>query len=203
MKRRFSAPWALSPLTPRVHYINLAERTDRNARVRNEMRRVGIPRTAIIRVDAEKRECREQGCIASHLVALEVSMREDAPFHFVVEYHFEWTCKPEQLASVCLGKVFRRRSGRANAGGGRVIQAEVEDGVPGLRRARSVQMTIAYFVRQRYHATLAHHFREILKVLENQLDENGEHARDQLWQDRQQRDHWALVWPPLCRRRAE
>lgn len=77
---------------PKVYYINLAHRIDRNKQLLEELKNINYPNEKIIRVDAIFDKLGSTGCGLSHIKAFELGLKteHDIDYIMVLEDDFRW-----------------------------------------------------------------------------------------------------------------
>lgn len=88
-----------SHILPKLYYINLRNRKDRQTHILGQLAKVDYPQSQIHRVDAIKHEDGATGCGLSHIKALELAQRtqkNDNDYVIVLEDDFTWIHNKEK-----------------------------------------------------------------------------------------------------------
>jgi hypothetical protein len=168
-------------------YINLASRTDRKAQVEKEILKVGgVP----IRIQAVKMRDGLQGCVRSHIRALEYGIDQGWDRFAVAEDDLEFIAECPEFPEC---DVFLPSTG--NFGRSVVPYDQTYHKV-----VRS-QTTTAYVIKRSYAFVLLNLFYEASIMLQRYPKQRHNFALDIMWTRLQPKDHWLTIHPPIARQR--
>ena len=189
-----------------LYYINLDRRPDRDAQVRREIAKLGLPPDRVVRVSAVDRpRFGALGCSLSHIECLERFMRLPPSFTrcIVLEDDFEFV---DPSPGDRLRRLFQ---------GGPTfdvcmlsmspveIDLRTEESLAGCARVRCAQTASGYLVGRHFVGTLLANFREGAALLEaTHYNHYDQYAIDQYWKSLQPGSAWYGFWPALGRQRA-
>ena len=177
-------------------YINLEERTDRNALIQDTLAQIKC--SSITRINAVKHSKGEIGVAYSHIKALETAKERGLSHVLIVEDDLEWISNNVQNAidslnhmsyDVCvLAPVFD-----LNCTANRVSEFFVTN--------TKCQTAAAYVCSNKYYDTLINKLKEsVLHLEEGHPPEL--YAIDQHWKGLQMKDNWLFAYPTLGKQRA-
>jgi GR25 family glycosyltransferase involved in LPS biosynthesis len=173
-------------------YINLTERTDRNAQVLEQLCLIGI--TEPIRFNAIRHKNGAVGCTQSHIECLKIAKENGWPYVIVVEDDILFL-NPNRFLNNCDALIREHPidswdvvliAGN-NAGPYKQLS-------PSCVRVSGCQTTTGYIVKSEYYDTLIDNFESGLKSLLN-VGVSFENAIDKYWFRLQRRDMWLLIVP--------
>ena len=173
--------------TPRVFdtlsavlYINLAERTDRKARILENLSAAGIDDARVQRVDAVKHNLGAIGCAKSHIKALEHVLASGYDNTLILEDDFVWDVSPEVVNRVLSAVLFDKEWSVCllACNGACEILSDYK------QRVIKCMTTSAYIIRKHYVPKLLGLWKDMLPSLEaNALPTTGsKFAIDITWQ---------------------
>jgi hypothetical protein len=169
-------------------YINLASRTDRKARVEEELRKIGgVP----IRIQAVKMRDGLQGCVRSHIRALEYGLEQGWDRFGVAEDDLEFTLPfPTDLPDC---DIFLPSTGRFDRS-----LIKYDDTYHKVLRS---QTTSSYVIKRSYVNVLLQVFYESMVMLQKYPKQRHKFALDIMWTRLQPKDHWLTIFPPIATQR--
>jgi len=184
----------------KIIYINLEDRTDRRQEIEQELKNANVPRYKILRLNAIRDSPGHIGCSKSHILALEMAIKNGWKNVLILEDDAMWNKfekgyeRLRQLVQehpdfdvITLGNVgatFDKDTGRL----------------------WNAQTTTAYLVNRSYYKVLHSNFEEGLKNLlitktmktnEERFPYEQKYCLDQYWKILQKKDKWYIVNPAL------
>ena len=184
----------------KIIYINLEDRTDRRQEIEKELKNAHVPPHKILRLNAIRDSPGHIGCSKSHILALEMAMKNGWKNVLILEDDAMWNKfekgyeRLRQLVQehpdfdvITLGNV----GATFDNDTGRLYDA---------------QTATAYLVNRSYYKVLHDNFEEGLKnlLITKTMKTNGErfpyeqkYCLDQYWKILQKKDKWYIVNPAL------
>ena len=190
-----------------IYYINLDHREDRRQEILEELHRMGVPDTKIVRISGHNRPGQgDWGCSLSHVETMRQFQASGLATGIILEDDFMFTCDLPTLNQtfaqwgdahlpydVCMLS--------ANVG-------QTEPGpYPGVQRVLDAQTTAGYMVNHHYAPTLLQNFQEgAQRIGESYQQGKGDHLQgpycvDQYWKRLQRGGQWFLFDPKVGRQR--
>ncbi len=180
-------------LLENVLYINLAERTDRNQHVLDELKKIGIQHPE--RINACKTRDGAVGCSMSHIKCLELAKERDYETVFICEDDITFT--DPQLFKTQMEK-FVESDYVADwdvliiSGNNAPPFTKLTDF---LARVHNIQTATGYIVRRHYYDKIINNFKEGLSHLLRNPTNKNMYACDMYWKILQQYDIWYFIIP--------
>ena len=173
-----------------VIYINLETRPDRNVRVLNELKKIGV--TEPERFKAIKLDNGALGCSMSHLKCMELAKQKDYDYVFICEDDIEFL--DHELFLLQLNKFLVsdiRWDVVLVAGNNMLPYKPINDN---CIQIYNCQTTTGYIVKKHYYDTLIKNYKEGIQNLIKNPD-NNEYKIDKHWFKLQRSDNWYLIIP--------
>lgn len=172
-------------------FINLEERTDRLEHVLGEFRKLNIQAT---RYNANKAASGAIGCSISHIKCLEIAKQNNWKYVFICEDDITFLEPETFLKNLTKFHEYDYDWDVVLAAG---------NNAPPYRKVNdcciqvhNCQTTTGYIVKNHYYDVLLENFRESLRNLLKNPENNHEYAIDMYWKRLQQRDRWYMIIPP-------
>jgi GR25 family glycosyltransferase involved in LPS biosynthesis len=173
-----------------VIYINLETRPDRNVRVLNELKKIGV--TEPERFKAIKLANGALGCSMSHLKCVELAKQKDYDYVLICEDDIEFL--DHELFLLQLNKFLVSDINWdvvLVAGNNMLPYKPINDT---CIQIYNCQTTTGYIVKKHYYDTLIKNYKEGIQNLIKNPD-NNEYKIDKHWFKLQRSDNWYLIIP--------
>lgn len=173
-----------------VIYINLETRPDRNVRVLNELKKIGV--TEPERFKAIKLDNGALGCSMSHLKCVELTKQKDYDYVLICEDDIEFL--DHELFLLQLNKFLVSDINWdvvLVAGNNMLPYKPINDT---CIQIYNCQTTTGYIVKKHYYDTLIKNYKEGIQNLIKNPD-NNEYKIDKHWFKLQRSDNWYLIIP--------
>ena len=181
----------------RILYINLPHRVDRNSRIINDLRNIGVKEDQIVRIEAHADPLNgHRGCAISHIKALTYAIEHDLENVLILEDDFVFT-KPQGEVQAYLSNFFNFVENRWDVFllGSNVIEYEQTEH-PFIKRVLCAQTTHAYLVNRHYFAILKKCFEFALSMMKDEIfffqTTENLHAIDHVWKILQPYGRWFI-----------
>jgi hypothetical protein len=183
-----------------VYYINLEHRTDRKDQVEEELSKLGVPESKIVRIDAVYNpEHGGLGCSASHIKAYQTFLQSPHTTCLILEDDFMFVKPPAEVRTfftklnnisydVCM------LSANENAPS---FRTELQPENPFLRKVMDAQTASAYCVHKSFAPTLLQTVQEGYALLKQHPSNKSEYMNDMYWKRLQPNATWYIATPVL------
>jgi GR25 family glycosyltransferase involved in LPS biosynthesis/CDP-glycerol glycerophosphotransferase (TagB/SpsB family) len=182
-------------IVDRVIFINLKTRKDRLTRITKQLKKLGVAKDKIVRLDAIKHEIGYIGCTQSHIAALELA--RDNGWEKVLILEDDFAFNETQANYDNLNRYFAALT-QINwqvaflaANYRRVTPLK---SVEYIVRANYAWCACAYMVNSRYYPTLIENYREALQA-QLQGGAQAHYALDVHWNNCMEQDLWLGIFP--------
>ena len=187
-----------------IYYINIDYRTDRKEHFLNEMKKMQVPESKIIRIPAVHLKDRgDLGCTKSHIRAMETFLKTNFQHYLVFEDDFEFDCTLETL-NTCFYNFFKNKIDYDVC----MLASNTIDTKPTkypfLRKIISAQTTSGFMVSRKFVPRLLENFIEGSVLIERSydteeksIDIQGKYNCDQWWKRLQPISKWYEFYPVL------
>lgn len=184
-----------------VYYINLEHRKDRKVHIESELRKMGVPETKVIRVDAVLNTTfGGLGCCASHIKAYELFQKSPHTKCLILEDDFMFTQSPYDVRhfftsiqdisyDVCMLS--------ANELIPTFSVSERLVNTPSLRKVYDAQTASAYCLNKSFAQTLRETVQEGYDLLSENLSMKYVYMNDMYWKRLQPSSSWYIATPVL------
>jgi GR25 family glycosyltransferase involved in LPS biosynthesis len=173
-----------------VIYINLETRPDRNVRVLNELKKIGVTKPE--RFKAIKLDNGALGCSMSYLKCIELAKQKDYDYVLICEDDIEFL--DHELFLLQLNKFLVSDINWdvvLIAGNNMLPYKPINDT---CIQIYNCQTTTGYIVKKHYYDTLIKNYKEGIQNLIKNPD-NNEYKIDKHWFKLQRSDNWYLIIP--------
>lgn len=182
-----------------IYYINLDFRKDRNDEFLEEMRKMNIPLSKIVRIDAVHNKTNGAiGCSMSHIKTIEEFINSGHNNCIVFEDDFQFS-QDETTSKKIIQQLFDEKvdfdicmlSGSMN-----IDEKNDKTKYDFLYKVSNAQTTSGYMVSKSFAPTLLSNFKEGCRLLqETSIDQ--QYAVDQYWKNLQPISKWYVFNPKL------
>lgn len=173
-------------------YINLAERQDRLAHVKQQLPLIGIKGE---RLDAIRMPHGHIGCTMSHIKCLELAIERNCDYALVCEDDITFTDPAKLLAILTSFLASGTDWDVLLLGGNNMTSRREVIGGTTYSKVTNCQTTTGYIVRKAYIQILLDNFRAGLAgLLANPVSRRA-HAIDMYWKRLQVKDRWYILQP--------
>lgn len=184
----------------KIIYINLEDRTDRRQEIEQELKNANVPAHKILRLNAIRDSPGHVGCSKSHILALEMAMKNGWKNVLILEDDAMWN-KFEKGYERLRQLVHQHPDFDVITLGNVGATFDNDTG-----RLWNAQTATAYLVNSPYYSTLHSNFEDGLKNLiitktmktnEERFPYEQKYCVDQYWKILQKKDKWYIVNPAL------
>jgi len=175
-----------------AYYINLAHREDRNQRVKQELKSVGLKYK---RFEAVESRNGRLGCALSHLSLIIMAKKMGLPYILICEDDicFKNTSFFKKQLQLFLKN---QQDWDVLLLGGNLIPPFTPI-TPHIIKVKHCQTTTGYIIKQHYYNILIQNIREGIKLLLQFPENHIEYAIDKYWLSLQKRDNWFMIFPQM------
>jgi glycosyl transferase family 25 len=174
-------------------FINLEERTDRLAHIKDEFQKLGIEGE---RMNAVKLASGAIGCTMSHIKCLELAKKRNLPYVFICEDDITFldieTFK-KSIQEFKESRYSKKWDVLIISGNNCPLYKKLSDS---FIQVYNCQTTTGYIVNNHYYDTLLANFKEGVKLLLQNPENKREYAIDIYWKRLQASDNWYMIIPP-------
>jgi hypothetical protein len=192
-----------------IYYINIDYRTDRKEHFLNEMKKMQVPESKLIRIPAVYLKGRgDLGCTKSHIIGMETFLKTDSQHYLIFEDDFEFDCTLDRLNktfydffqsnidyNVCMLASITTWGG---------LPESIPTEYPFLRKVVFAHTTSGFMVSRKSVPKLLENFIESSVLLERSYDteeksvaNQGKYNCDQWWKSLQPNSNWYEFYPLL------
>ena len=184
------------PVEFNVYYINIERRTDRKEHFLSEMRKLEIPDTRIIRVNAIEHKIGTLGCLQSHIKALKAALNDEYSCALICEDDFTFkhnTAEVKEILQNALQKCKIEWNVVLFATNGTSIPTECKF----LNKVNESITASGYLIKKTYIPTLLSLWEELYEKTKHYdtLPSREEHC-DVAW-NKLQHDKWYVTNPVI------
>jgi GR25 family glycosyltransferase involved in LPS biosynthesis len=184
-----------------IYYINLEHRTDRKEEFLNEMNRIGVAESKIVRIDAKHTGgFGILGCALSHMKALTIFLESNHKNCIIFEDDFTFTLDVN-FAQFILNKIFEEKVAFDIVMlAGNSIHEEITNHAF-LRKVIDAQTTSGYLITRDFAPKLLNVLSESAYLLHDWYVKTGEkkheYCLDIYWKKLQPENNWYICFPKL------
>jgi len=188
----------------KYYYINLPNRKDRKEQILNEMKKIGLPKEKIERINATHEKYNGHlGCVKSHINAVENAKKNNYETVVIFEDDFIFT-KDKDTIDNKLNEFLEKKGNdwdvlQIGASYKTVEDTDIDD----IKNVNSAMGPSGYIINNNFYDSLLDNFYESRDKLQKMTDEHllnskekifepGEIALDQHWQPLQEKSNWYL-----------
>ncbi|WP_455648566.1 glycosyltransferase family 25 protein [Kluyvera sp.] len=179
----------------KVIFINLDRRKDRRVRIVKHLKKIGVPKDKVFRLDAVEHSPGYIGCSLSHIAALEMAQQNKWQRVLILEDDFSFSETEENFENVNrYFKTLNNISWHVAFLAANYQQVTPLKSVDYLVRVDKAWCACAYIVNASYYDKLIHNYRSGVFAL-LQGGSKQEYAIDVNWHSCMQEDLWLGIFP--------
>ena len=194
----------------KVMYINLKHRKDRKKQILNELKRVGIKKHKIIRIDAAHEKLNGHiGCAKSHIKTIELAKKMELKNVIVFEDDFIFTTDKEKVNKL-INKFLENYDNNWDMIQLTTVHKRLQD-IPDnnyIKKVNSATTSSAYIIQNHFYDKLLDNLKESVSKMEKEMEiwkinnkDKKKHqtgyALDQHWGNLQEKSKWYIFYPYL------
>ena len=190
-----------------IYYINLDHRKDRQTEFLDEMTKMGVPDTKLVRVPGIYKPGQgDLGCSMSHLATIQTFLESGHSNCIIFEDDFEFTQELQNI-NIAFKNIFENNIPYDVCMlSSNTIESEPTEW-PFLLRIKSAQTTSGYMISKQFAPTLMKNFQEGSRLLEESYSSGKDtniqapYCIDQYWKHLQPNHKWYVFQPKLGKQR--
>lgn len=186
----------------KVIYINLKSREDRRESITNELRRLGVPESKIIRFEAIESAKGYIGCTLSHLKILKLAEQEAWGDILIIEDDMEFNCDFEHISKANeFIAMLQNRDWDVAMLAGNYFNVQPLKCNRILLKIIHAFCACAYLVNRNYRAKLIEILAEAVSLLDTKAEQR--YAIDSYWTKFMPDGNWLGLYPCLGHQKAD
>jgi len=184
-----------------IYYINLDERTDRNAEFLAEMEKINFPKNKIIRIPGTKMDNGHLGCSLSHIKAVNQFIASGKLNCIIFEDDFEFTQSSHHIAHAFTDFFVNHVQYDVCMLSGNVVEQEMSHKYYFLNKIMNAQTASGYMLNRNFAEKLLENFNAGTALLTQNPEDHSKYAIDQYWKLLQPISRWYIFNPKLGKQR--
>ena len=184
-----------------IYYINLDHRKDRNNEILEELHRMGVPDSKILRISGIYKEGQgDWGCSLSHLKIIQDFNRSNYKNCIIFEDDFTFQTNLIDVNNI-FNKFFNAEINYDVCLLSGYVGNTKKTEYPFIIKINNTQTTSGYMVNKKYSEILLKNYEEGTKLIEESYqkgkgdDIQGQYCVDQYWKRLQDLDNWYIFNP--------
>ena len=184
-----------------IYYCNLDHRADRKAQMLEELRKLDIPESKIVRIPSVYTpNFGILGCGKSQINAIKHFIESGKQTCLILEDDFTFTLEKEKINEILHNFFNKNVHFDCLMIGGNIIQA-VQTELPYIKKVYDGQCCSSYIITNTFAPILLRLWEEASQLLEEYIQENGKpfhfYCLDIAWKQLQPQSHWFVTEPKM------